>query len=86
MFMEFQNGSEDFSPLTSLSYSLHSSDGMLEQLYSSDGMLEQSSVRKELFAKAPGLQRSSTMVQKVRWQDLETRCFLNQKTEKFKCC
>lgn len=64
------------SPLTSLSYSLHSSDGMLEQ----------SSVRKELFAKAPGLQRSSTMVQKVRWQDLETRCFLNQKTEKFKCC
>lgn len=74
--MEFQNDSQDFSALASLSYCLHSSDGMLEQ----------SSVRKVLFAKAPGLQRSSTMVQEVRWQDLETCCFLNQKTEKLKYC
>lgn len=74
--MEFQNGSQDFHTLTSLSYCLHSSDGIFEQ----------GSMRKELFAKAPGLQRSSTMVQKGRWQDHETRCFLNQKTEEVKCC
>lgn len=72
--MEFQNGSQDIHPLTSLSSYLHFSDIMLEQC------------EEGVIAKAPGLQRSSTMVQKVWWQDIGTCCFLNQKSEKLKCC
>lgn len=52
-FMEFQNGSQDIHPLTSLSSCLHFSDIMLEQC------------EEGVIAKAPGLKRSSTMVQKV---------------------
>lgn len=51
--MEFQNGSQDVHLLTSLSSCLHFSDIMLEQC------------EEGVIAKAPGLQRSSTMVQKV---------------------
>lgn len=74
-FMEFRNSSQDFHPLTSLSYFFHFCDGILEQ----------SDVRKELFILTHSVQRLSTMVEKAWWQDRETHCIFNQEAEKPEC-